>query len=637
MDDQPFVGNWPGVWANGGPVSLDWANIRPVPLTRIKLGGFLGERVDRHLSTSIPAGFHSPLPRGFEQSLAGEPFDPECLRYGPDSDLFRWLEGASYALAYDPGNEVIRGQVDHVVDLLLRAQDARGPIATWIKPDRLWDTDMWHDLCMAGLLIEAAVAHHHATGRDDLLAAARRWADMLYAAYQEGHWYFAQVGEREHPEIELALVRLYRATGEKRYLEFAMAVADMSQVGETVAGLCCGAGRRHGVRVGYLLTAYVELYLETGEERFGRHVRRLWEELVSTRSYITGGLAHRPAEIIPEQPYDLPPAGPVAETCSSVAMIMLAWRLHGLTGEAGPMDQLETILYNHYLGALSLDQLGIFYFNPLHAVPGVHLESDAGQSPLERTRLPRLHGCTCCWASTWRFLAQLPEYVLSVDQEGLLVNLYTSCSATVDLPGGPSVELQVETDYPHEGRVELRLSPEAPATFALKLRIPAWCPEAWLSVNGEPVPAPEPGSYAAVTREWRGGDRVELYIKMAAQALEAHPAVAECAGQVAFRRGPLVYCLEQVDVPQAPLSQVRLARIEAHLSAVGEEWRPDLLGGVHALRVPLAATPEWEPGGPSCRPVAACEPAGEAVLVPFYARANREGPGGWITWLPLDL
>jgi uncharacterized protein len=622
MSDGPFVGNWP----------RDRASVCPVPLTRIRLGGFLGERVDRHIAASIPAGFDSPLPRGFEQFLAREPFSPECLRYGPDSDLFRWLEGASYALAYASTNERVRGQVEHVVDLLLRAQESDGPIATYIKPDRRWDTDMWHDLCMCGLLIEAAVAHHRATGRDELLRAAARWADYFVAAHEEGHWYFAEVGEREHPEMELALVRLYRATGDARYLRLAEALADLYHVGPTVTELRCGAGHRHGVRVGYLLSAYVELYLETGDERFVRNVPGLFAELAGTRSYVTGGLAHRPAEIVPAQSYDLPHTGPVAETCASVAMMQLAWRLHGLTGDPALIDHLETVLYNHYLGAISLDQLGMFYFNPLSATPGAAADGDAGQSPLERTRLPRLHGCTCCWASTWRFLAQLPEYVLSVGEGALLVNLYTACDADVRVPGGPSVAVRVETRYPRDGRVALTLSPEAPATFALKLRIPGWCAGPGLAVNGDRLPSPSPGTYAEVRREWRPGDIVELELPMAAETVEARPAAVECAGRVALRRGPLVYCLEQVDVPEVPLPRVRLA---SGFAGAEEEWHPELLGGVVGLRVALEAAPEWDAAGSAYRRHGAGEPLGEALLVPFYARANRGAPHGWMTWLPM--
>jgi len=625
MEHEPFVGNWPA----------SRSRCRPLALTQVKVAGFLGERIDRNNRTSLPAGFHSPLPRGFEQFLRREPFDPECLRYGPDSDLFRWLEGASYAVAYDPDNAEVRRELDHVVGLLLQAQEEDGPIATYIKPARRWDTEMWHDLCMAGLLIEAAVAHHRATADRRLLEAAQRWADYLLAAYQDGQPYFKGVGEREHPEIELALVRLYRATGERRYLDFSLAIAGLSHVGPTVAELCCGAGRRHGVRVGYLLTALAELAMETGEACFAEQLPGLWDELVRTRSYLTGGLAFRPAEIIPERPYDLPQSGRVAETCASVAMAYLGWRLHATNPDPRYFDHIETILYNHFLGALSLDQLGIFYYNPLHALPGARLESDAGQSALERTRLPKLHGCTCCWASTWRYLPQLPEYILSADDAGLLVNLYTSVSAQHVLAEGTPLRIEIETDYPHDGRVLVRLLPEAPVRCSLRLRVPGWCREATVAVNQEPWPTPTPGSYYAIARQWTAGDEVELHLAMDAEAVAAHPVVAECAGQVAFRRGPLVYCLDQADVPQVALDRVRLDCRRDRLPCATSEWRPDLLGGVHVLRVPLAAAPAWDQESGPYRALVPARPLDQAMFIPFYARANREGDRGWLTWIPL--
>lgn len=616
---MPAIGNW----------SQSGSECRPLPLGTLDVQGFLGERVRGNITRTIPAAFSSPLPGGFRRLLKGEAFAPEDIRYGPDSDLFKWLEGAAYAVIHDPGADLVREQMESVVEMLLQAREADGPIATYIKPERRWDTGMWHDLYCAGHLMEAAVAHHRATGDERLLQAACRWADFLLAGYEQGNDYFGGVGDHEHPEIELALVRLSRASGHERYLDFAGKIAGMFQVTPTVGELNCGAGRRHAVRVGYLLTALVELAMETGDPLRMQYVPQLWDEIAETRCYPTGGVAFRPGEIIPELPYDLPQSGRVAETCASVGMMFLGWRLHGLKPEAGHFDRIETILYNHFLGALSLDQLAVFYYNPIRVLNEAFMATDHGHSAFTRTRLPGLHSTTCCFPNAIRFLGQLPEYVFSADAEGLLVNLYTTCKARHHLVDGTGVEVSVSTEYPHDGRVAIELSVPEPTEFTLRLRIPGWCEGATVEVGGRALAGVRPGEYMAIRRRWEARTTVTLQMPMAPTVIEGHPAAAECRGQMAYRRGPLVYCLEQASIPNVALERVR-GVAEGEVEPTRGEG---VLEGIPTLRVPVALAADWE-RAELYRRAGGRRRHGEVELVPFYARSNREGPGGWLTWLP---
>lgn len=621
------------------PLAGDWstakAGCRPPSLREVRVEGFLGRRMkaNRH---SILAGLESPIPRRFQALARGEQPGPETERLASDSDLYKWIEGASYALAYRL-DEPLRAAAEEMVGLVLALQAPDGYLNTQVPPYERLDTRVNHDLYQAGHLCEAAVAYHRATGDGRLLEAAGRWIDWLLARYEEGHPYFSQVGEHEHPEIELGLLRLAREAGEPRYRRFAEAILSMHRITPRVADLVAGAGDRHAVRVGYLLTAAAESCLEGGDAVSPDTLQAVWEDLSSTRLYVTGGLGCR--EQIPARPYDLPqtyeenPDRDIAETCASVAMMMFTWRMHALAPRAHYMDTIETILYNHYLGALSLDNLANFYYNPLRVVGDQSWRTDHGGSRGRRTRLPEIHSTACCLPNAWRFFGALPEYLYSLDDTGVWVNLYTSSTLATALPSGAPVGLRVETDYPHDGRVAVSVTGEAPSAYSLRLRVPGWCRRAVLTdPDGRETVSPG-GEYVALARTWRPGDRVTLEMEMPVRAIVSAPEIAANAGQAALGRGPLVYCLEGVDA-EYPIERLALP-VSPREAAAGArvEWAPDLLGGVHRLGVTLGVLPSAAEAGPY---IEAPErlPETWAWLVPFYARANRSDEARWTVFLP---
>jgi len=628
-DARCFVGDWP----------TDHATVQPIPLQAVRLGGFLGRHVAANNRASLPAGLNSPIPAGFVARATGREPPEIAKRLAADSDMYKWLEGASYAIAYDPSLAQLAESVDRYAEMMATLQEPNGYLGTRVNPAAPFDKRVAHDLYVAGHFIEAAVAHQHATGRSLLLEAAGKLADFYIRAWQAGHPYFKIVGQREHPEIELALVRLYRATGRQRYLEFADAVANMSHVGPRVADVHAGGGARHAVRLCYLLTGLAELYLTTGRESYRTHLEPLWDEIVSTRMYVTGGIGYN--ERIPAEPFDLPqclednPNRDIAETCASVAMMMFSWRMHAITGQSKYFDVIETILYNHYLGAISADHLANFYYNPLRRVGDLTGHTDHGADPVQRLRLPEIHSTACCLPNSWRFFAQLPEYVFSTQGSTVLVNLYTDATAGHRLPDGTELHVEMQTAYPHEGTVRLRLLPEKAANFTLALRVPAWCRAATVSVADDASQRADAGRYYRIERTWRHGDEVVLQLPMSPVVLMSRPEVAANRGQVVLRRGPLVYCLEQQDAKGLDLAQAVIVLDPD--DPAGSLWaeRDEQLG-CYVIRARVGRLPE--PADPKSLyyPATSLKPQDvrEVTFIPFYLRANREPDTRWITFIP---
>lgn len=631
VDSRPSVGDWRAARTV----------CRAVSLRAVRIGGFLGAHIDANNRASLPAGLKSPIPAGIEAVSRGEEPPAICRRLATDSDFFKWLEGACYAVTYDPSLQNLGEAIERYTAALTTMQDEDGYLGTRISPSKPFDERVAHDLYCAGHFFEAAVAHFKATGKRTLLDAACRLADFYIRAYEKEHRYYRIVGTREHPEIEPALVRLYRATGEKRYLDFAAKIAHMSQVGPALDQVHAGGGRTHAVRLCYLLTGWAELFLETGDREFYRPLPRLWAEIALKRMYVTGGIGYN--ERVPVNAYDLPqclednPNRDIAETCASVAMMMFSWRMHAITGESRYIDTIETILYNHYLGAISRDHLANFYYNPLRRVGDLSGKTDHGGDPIRRTRLPKIHSTACCLPNAWRFFGQLPEYVFSIRDDGILVNLYTDATARYRRSDGTTVTVTTATDYPHEGTVKIRVVSARSVRFRLGLRIPAWCDKATVAVAGDRDRMAPSGRYFEINRQWSPNDEVILELSMKAEPLFSRPEIVANRGQVAFRRGPLVYCLEKQDSGGIDLTDaVVVLDREDPSRSVTSEFRPEL--GMHVLKVRIGRrrpAPAWN--GPYF-PVPPLTPQGvrEATLVPFYFRANREADTRWITFIPYE-
>ncbi len=508
-----------------------------------------------------------------------------------DSDVAKWIEAASYSLATHP-DPALDAQVDDTIALLAAAQQPDGYLNTFftvVKPGERW-TDLRdaHELYCAGHLIEAGVAHFESTGKRSLLDIVSRYADHIDTVF--GREPGQKRGYCGHEEIELALVKLFRATGEQRYLRLAKYFVDERGTQpfyfdlETAARGGPGYFERHrshgplrtsreynqahlpvreqpevvghSVRAMYLYSAMADLAGETGDESLRDACRRLWDHMRTKRMYLTGGLGSAALNEGFTADYDLPNRTAYAETCAAIGLVFWAHRMVQLEGDGRYVDVLEQALYNGVLSGVSLDGTRFFYENPL--------ESDGTV-----TRKPWF-GVACCPPNLARLLASLGQYIYSVNDSAVAVHLYVQGTANLTL-GGRAVTLRQQTDYPWSGAIRITLTVPEPTEFALCLRIPGWSREAVVTVNGRPfdLAGKVVKGYVRIARTWTAADTVELTLPMPVECVHAHPQVSADAGLVALQRGPLVYCFEEVDQSVAlhRLSITPGARFEARHEA----------------------------------------------------------------------
>jgi DUF1680 family protein len=566
--------------------------LRPLPLTAVRLEDeFWAPRLRLNREVTLPAQYEQCEQTGRIDNFrraAGKKQIPFQGIYFNDSDVYKWVEAAAYALALDSDPRLQR-MLDTVVGEIADAQDADGYLNTYFtferKAERWTDLRVKHELYCAGHLFQAAIAHHRAIHplrgypESRLLDVAVRFADHILATFGPD----ARPGACGHEEIEMALVELYRETGQKRYLRQAQFFLDQRGQNPPVLGGSPNVQDHmpfreleqmvgHAVRMVYLTCGAADIYAETGEPALIDTLERLWQNMVERQTYITGGIGARYEGEAFGADYELPNDRAYAETCAAIGRMMWNWRMLALHGEARFADELERSLYNGVLSGLSLDGQTYFYQNPL---------ADGGKH-----RRQPWFGCACCPPNISRLLASLPGYFYGISTEGVWAHLYAAGSATTALPGGAHVTLTQRTRYPWSGEVEIAVETDAHDPFSLFLRIPGWCESASATVNGKPVEAAVPsGEYLKLHRSWRSGDAVELSLPMPVQRVESHPYVSSNHGRVALRRGPLVYCLEAVDHPGADLRDIELPA-EAELET---SFDPALLGGVVVVRAEAIA------------------------------------------------
>ena len=569
-----------------------------------------------------------------------------------DTDAYKWIEAASYELAKadDPD---LRERVDDVIDLVARAQEESGYVDTYfqlVEPDGRWtNLNIMHELYCAGHLIEAAVAHHEATGERSLLAVAVDFADHVDEVFGD-----EIDGVPGHEGIELALVRLYRVTDEERYLDLAAYFVDLRghddrlawelEHSEEIGGASWDDGalipaegggslfldeegeyvgtyaqaqapvreqeavEGHSVRAMYLYAGVADLVAERGDDELRAALDRLWANMTEKRMYVTGGIgsAHRHEGFTED--YDLPNESAYAETCAAVGSVFWNQRLFELEPDPAYADLIERTLYNGFLAGVGMDGEDFFYVNPLES-DGDHHRSG-------------WFTCACCPPNAARLFASLGQYCYSTVGGELYVSQYVGghLSTTVD---GTAVELDQESALPWDGEVTLDV--DADGAIPVNVRIPEWATEATVTVDGEDVDHDGTG-FVRIEREW-DGERVELTFGMESELVAAHPSVEADAGRVAVRRGPLVYCAEGVDNDR-PLHHYAIPD-DATVGAAGEA---DALDGATVLdaEATLAALDGWD--GALYRPVEDTErEETDLELVPYYAWDNREA-GAMTVW-----
>jgi len=575
-----------------------------------------------------------------------------------DGDCYKWIEAAAsiYDITHD--KELDR-QMDELIAVIAKAQAPDGYISTQMQLTgrKRWEALQFHELYNMGHLLTAACIHHRATGKDNFLNVARKLGDYLITVFEPrpkelAHFCF-------NPSNIMGAAELYRTTGEPKYLKLAQTFVDMrgSQPGGSDQNQSAMPLRKETVAVGHAVTANylwagaADVYAETGEKALLDALERIWHDVTEHKMYVTGAIAalhhgessrglgkrQRAYDSVHEafgEPYQLPNRTAYNETCADIGNAMWNWRLLGITGEAKYADVMERVLYNCLLSAVDLEGKCFFYTNPLRrAAADVRLMSnDSAQRWPDTTPQSPVH-CFCCPPSVARTIAQIQGWAYGISDDALWVHLYGSNAMETKLADGSPLGVVQKTDYPWDGKITLSIEKAPPGEFTLMLRIPGWAEQATAQINGQRVDAPcTPGSYVALKRPWSPGDRVELDLPVQPTALEAHPLVEETRGHVTMMRGPIVYCLESVDLPKdVRLDDVRLPR-DAKWQARHDQ---QFLSGVTVLETEGCVVPASDPHGALYRKASLTAARRIPLrLIPYYAWSNR-GQSEMTVWIPL--
>ena len=562
-----------------------------------------------------------------------------------DSDVYKWLEAVGWTLA-DPELSAeaaarLEEQVDVSWKLLAQAQAEDGYLDSYYQvryPGTRFEDLQWgHELYCAGHLMQAAIAVHRTSGDSRLLEVTRRMADLVVRSFGGGE---GQIdGVDGHPEIESALVELYRETEERSYLDAATYFVDRRGHGllgpgrfgahyfqDHVPVRDAASVEGHAVRQLYLLAGLADVYIDMGDESLRQAAERLWQEMVSTKTYITGGIGTHHSDEAFGDPYELTNERSYCETCAAIASVMFSWRMLLVTGEARYADLIERTLYNGFLSGLSLDGQRYIYANPLQVREG-HLSGGTDQ---DYARKPWFK-CACCPPNVMRTLASLEHYVLISSADEVRLHQYISGRYSGSVGEGETT-LEVETDYPWNGRVRVVVVSVPKGRWSLVLRVPHWADYPSVRVNGEQLPGAVVDGWLPIERDWKPNDEVVLDLPLEPRFTRADPRVDADRGLVALERGPLVYCIEAVDHPGQRLDDLV---IDPH-SAPELAGSVGQLGPVPTLR--LGATRRsrsqdswWPYTAVSSSPESS---AGSTTLtaVPYYAWGNR-GEGPMRVWL----
>lgn len=576
-----------------------------------------------------------------------------------DSDVAKWLEAVGYLLETEPDPELEK-VADEVVALIAKAQQPDGYVNTYFtikEKDQRWtNLAECHELYCAGHLIKAAVAYSKATGKNAILDVACRFADYIDDVFgsEPGKLH----GYDGHQEIELALVKLYHATGERKYVELSryflnqrgaepnfyeqewenrgktvhfpqLSIAtdlEYSQAHLPVREQDQAVG--HAVRVVYMCTAMADIAAETGDEALLAACRRLWSSIVSKRMYLTGAIGSMAQGEAFTQDYDLPNDTVYAETCASIGLIFFAQRMLQIEPDSEYANVLERALYNTVVSGMSRDGKQFFYVNPLEVYPPV-LGKNKNYDHVQPQR-QGWFGCACCPPNIARLLASLGQYVYSVRGEEIYAHLYIGGTAELDIRG-TAVKLEQQSHYAWDGKVSFQITLPQETAFTLALRLPDWSGAASIQVNRAEYHVNDAdiyNGYIKLKRAWQTGDTVAIAFEMPILRMQGHPLIRHNAGKVALQRGPFVYCLEEAD-NGGQLFQLSLPAS----SKLSSAFDKDLLGGMQVITGTgeRYESKHWQDELYRRDAVWTTEET-ELTFIPYFAWANRE-PGEMSVWI----
>lgn len=578
-----------------------------------------------------------------------------------DSDVTKWLEAVAWSLCQKPDAELEK-TADEVIALLAAAQCDDGYLNTWYtlkEPGQRWtNLAECHELYCAGHLFEAAVAFFNATGKRALLNIACRFADHIHTVFGPGE---EQIhGYPGHPEIELALMRLYEVTGNNNYLQLANYFVDergaqphfydseYQKRGGTYHWDNWGEAWMirdkaythahkplveqdeavgHAVRSVYLMTGVAHLARISGDEAKRQTCLRIWNNMIQRRMYITGGIGSQGIGEAFTSDYDLPNDTAYSESCASIGLMMFARRMVEMEGDGQYADVMERALYNTVLGGMSMDGKHFFYVNPLEtypkAIPFNHIYDHV--KPVRQ----RWFGCACCPPNIARTLVALGHYIFTPRADALFINLYVGNTTQVTV-GDKHLDLTITGNYPWQEQVEIAINSPQPVEHTLALRIPGWCEEARVELNGETYRGEITKGYLHIHRLWAAGDRIALTLPMPVRRVYGNPLVRHLAGKVALQRGPIVYCLEEADNGRE-LHNLSLARDCTFVEVAGRGVMANkiLIQGQGYRQV--ISAPEDMPLYQFDQPMTRGEPQ-TLTFIPWFSWANR-GEGEMRIWV----
>ncbi|GGH09000.1 glycoside hydrolase family 127 protein [Mucilaginibacter phyllosphaerae] len=557
-----------------------------------------------------------------------------------DTDVYKAIEGASYSIQ-NKSNPALSSAIDSLIDIIGAAQEPDGYLYTfrtvhakkpheWIG-DKRWEKEeiLSHELYDCGHLYEAAVAHYQATGKRTLLNIAIKNADLLVKVFGPG-----KLEEYPgHQIVEIGLSKMYRVTGNQKYLDLAKFFLDVrgpkgdsyNQANKKVVDQHEAEG--HAVRAAYMYTGMADIAALTGNTQYLTAIDDIWTDVVNKKLYITGGIGATGAGEAFGEAYQLPNMSAYAETCASIGNVYWNNRMFLLHGDSKYIDVLERTLYNGLLSGVSLSGDRFFYPNPL-------------ASMFQHQRSAWI-SCACCISNMTRFLPSLPGYVYAKNGNNLYVNLFMSNVSTIQLTSG-KVNIVESTDYPWKGKIDFTINPEQLSNFTLRLRIPGWAKQqpvpgdlysymnktqlpVTLSVNGKAVNFTTEKGYAVLNRSWKKGDKVSLYLPMETEKVIANSNVRDDRGRFAFEKGPIVYCLEGPDNKDSLVQNILIDK-----NAIAKaNYQADLLNGIDIISADGKSTKR------QVKSDSLLETDQQIKAIPYYAWANR-GPSEMTVWIPYE-
>ena len=610
------------------------AKLRNIPVHAVTItGGFWGPRREINVTRSIPT-MHDLLEANGRMNnfrrLVGKSTAAQIGPVFSDSDVYKWTEAVGFVLQSGDRPE-LRASAEKLIDEVVAVQEPSGYLNTYYQDDRksmrmLPQTQSTgHELYNMGHMLQGAIAYYRATGDRKLLDAGIRFVDdFLIPNYGPAPKKPIVSG---HPEIELGLIELYRITGDKRQLDLAGYILQGDSRIELperrtiymFSGTPFTARTKmqgHAVRAMYACCGATDYYLETGDADYWKTLNLLWNDMTATKMYVTGGVGSRSDGEAFGDAYELPNFRAYGESCAAIGNMMWNWRMLAATGDAKFTDVIERALYNGINSGMSLDGTLYCYRNPLAFDPSTG-------DKIRNT----WYDVTCCPPNLERTFGSLPGYFYSTSADGIYVHLYDDSELNWGLESGVGLKVAQKTNYPWDGNVEITVTPAEPSEFTFYLRIPGWADHAQVAVNAKDQTAATPGTYLPIRRRWSAGDVIQLKIAVTPQIIEANPRVADDTGRVAIQRGPLIYCLEEIDQPTGvSLSDVAVNPGRQPAEQFQTEFRSDLLGGMVVLHH-NGAVYERGTAGKALYSRYGREARTQKVpltFIPYYAWANRQ-------------